>query len=228
MRRITGWRTLGIRDKPTQDRRRDPCGKPQRTFLVRRQRRHQRGEAFPTESLPVVEQCLSVPGDADEGGAPIIGVSEPGDQAEPLESLDQLSHGRLANPFLGGQRRQPTGPFTAHPVHHERSRGAQIGAVREKPRGQVQCLIEKLADVIEGVFLTRPISHLVSISRGLCSGNRSRVIPRYSPFTENLAQLPLLRGMRAWCEPARSQGRDPPNVFARSTTVTRTTDCHPA
>jgi hypothetical protein len=53
--------------------------------------------------------------------------------------------------------------LTAHPVHRKRSGRAQIGAVTQKPRGQVQCLIEKFADAVAGVFIGRPISHRVSI-----------------------------------------------------------------
>ncbi|MDT5105058.1 MAG: hypothetical protein QOI25_2571, partial [Mycobacterium sp.] len=106
----------------------------------------------------------------------------------------QLSHRRLADCFLGGQRRKPNRPFTAHPVQHERGGRTQIGAISEKPRGQVQCLIEKLADVIEGVFVNGRISHSVSISRALCSGNRSALRPWNSHFTGIIGPSPLFAG----------------------------------
>ena len=152
LRRIRrSGRTVGIRDEPTQDRICDPRGKPQRAFLLRRQRRQQRRQAFPADPLAVVEQRLTLRGDADEGSTPIVGVGEPGHQALALQPLDQLGHRRLADSFLGGQRRQPNGPFAAHPVHRKRSRRAQVGAVGQKPHSQVHCLIEKLADAVAGV-----------------------------------------------------------------------------
>ena len=131
-------------------------------------------------------------------------VTRPG----PLQPLDQLSHRRLADPFLRGQRRKPNGPFTAHPVQRKRSGRAQIGAVTQKPRGQVHCLIEKLADAVAGVFIGRPLSHPVSISCDLYSGNRSRASAQHnSHFT---GQAALSRhsprgGMRASCGPVCSQ-----------------------
>ena len=81
--------------------------------------------------------------------------------------------GMLADAFLGGQRGKPNRPRTAHPVQRERGRRAQIGAVTEKPRGQVQSLIEKLTDAFADFFISGRVSHQVSISSssGPYSGN---------------------------------------------------------
>ena len=142
-------------------------------------------------------------GDADLGSAPIVRVSEPGHQAQALQPLDQLSHRRLADPFLGGQRRKPNGPFAANPVHRIRGGRAQIGAVSQKPRRQVHCLIEKLADAVAGVFISRLLPHTVSISCGLCSGNPDQGFAAPQPL-HRAATVPE-GGMRASCRPACGQ-----------------------
>ena len=148
-------------------------------------------------------------------------VTRPG----PLQPLDQLSHRRLADPFLGGQRRKPNGPFTAHPVHRKRSGRAQIGAVTQKPRGQVQCLIEKLADAVAGVFIGRPISHPVSISCDLYSGNRSRASAQHNRHFTGLAALSRHSPEGACARRADQSAvsaTTPPKAPSRTTTVTDT------
>src|SRR6185295_12938733 len=100
-------------------------------------------------------------------------------------------------------------------------------AVTQKPRGQVQCLIEKFADAVAGVFIGRLLSHTVSISSGLYSGNLTqgfcttqqafhrpgRPLPRQS--SEGHARV-----MRTSLQSAPQRRPTPPIAPSRSTTVT--------
>jgi hypothetical protein len=99
-----------------QDRQCDLRGKPQREFLFRGQCREQHGQAFAAGSLAVIKQRLTRLGDGDEGDSAVVGVSESGHQALALQPLDQLSHRRLADAFLGSQRGKPRRAFSAHSV----------------------------------------------------------------------------------------------------------------
>lgn len=127
-----------------------------------------------------------MPAYSDEGNAPVVRVSQPRHHAQAFQPLDELGHRRLADPFPGRQRRKPHRPFTAHPVHGKRSRRAQVGAVGQKPRRQVRCLIEKLADADAGVFIGRTFSHRESISWCLYSDNRCRGPAESQVFDRNI------------------------------------------
>src|ERR1700692_4463859 len=167
---VIRW-TVRVGDKPMEDRKRGSGPEPPRGFPLRRQRFQQCFQAFPPHSLPFVEQFQTVTGDTDEGSTPIAGIGEPGHQALPFLSLDQLSHRRLADPFLRGQRRKPDGPFTAHPVQRVGCGRAQIGAVGEISPRQVHCLVEKLTETVVDLFIGPRLLHTVSLSCSLFSGN---------------------------------------------------------
>ena len=165
-------RTIGIRDEPTQDRICHPRRKPQRAFLLRRQRRQQRREAFPADPLAVVEERLTLLGDADEGSAPIVGVGKPGHQTLALEPLDQLGHRRLADALLGASVVSRMGPSRQTLFIANAAEALKVGAVGQKAHRQVDCLVEQLANAVAGALIGRLFRHVVSISRALCSGNR--------------------------------------------------------
>ena len=95
----------------------------------------------------------------DDGYA-IVRVSEPGHQTLPLQPLDQLSHRRLADPFLSGQRGEPNRTFSTHPVQQEPGRCAQARSVAQIPRCQIHRLIEGLADETGAAVIKWWLPHL--------------------------------------------------------------------
>ena len=98
------------------DRQRHVCGQDQRRLVLWREGLEQLGQSVAAVPPPVVHQRPPGVRDVYQSDPPVFGVVDPGRQALPLQTLDQLGHRRLGDALRRGQRREPDRTFLIEPA----------------------------------------------------------------------------------------------------------------
>ena len=106
--------------------------------------------AWPFATVPVLARQQRPSGFADiyQSRPSVFGVDDPGRQTLPLQTLDELSHRRLADALCCGQCGQPGRTVPSKPGEHLIGRRSQSRPVDEVTHHKDACLIQAICNAL--------------------------------------------------------------------------------